>query len=240
MQQLFLALGLAGILGAASCGSVPVTPDGGATETESGAAGAQGGGGSDGNVEIGDGGGSPTECRSYSDCPLPGPSNIHWVCIGPYVSAGCGGYDPSTQGTACTTDSQCRGLVCREDPTSRDGGGGPTGLVCTAPVLCTDDSQCGDKQVCREDPNKAGWSPLITDLLCSAPCATDLDCSPTHKCDGGGHCRARTCAECPMYFSCATGTCIIPSCSKDIDCPGGYCVNGSCAGSLGACQQHCT
>jgi hypothetical protein len=60
MHKLSFVFGLAGVLGAASCGSVPLTPDGGATETDGGAAGSSGGGGSGGNVGMTGGGGSTT------------------------------------------------------------------------------------------------------------------------------------------------------------------------------------
>jgi Cys-rich repeat protein len=108
-----------------------------------------------------------------------------------------------------------------------------------APVACTEDSQCSAGKVCRADPTVAAPRLGPSGLVCAAPCAGDLDCPPTDTCDSDGRCRARTCAECPSYFSCASGTCVIPSCLKDIDCPGGYCVHESCAGSLGVCKPMC-
>jgi hypothetical protein len=103
------------------------------------------------------------------------------------------------------------------------------------PVVCTDDSQCDGEKVCRA---AAEW-PGYLGPICVPPCTSDLDCPPTDKCDSGGRCQARTCAECPSYFSCASGTCVVPSCLKDTDCPGGYCVTTRCAGSLGTCILRC-
>jgi hypothetical protein len=55
----------------------------------------------------------------------------------------------------------------------------------------------------------------------------------------GSACRTRTCDECPDYLACTNGACVIPNCSADSDCPGGYCVQGACAGSLGTCTPLC-
>ena len=107
------------------------------------------------------------------------------------------------------------------------------------PVACTEDSQCGAGKVCRVDPTVSAIWLGPSGLVCAAPCASELDCPPTDTCDSGGRCQARTCTECPSYFSCASGTCVVPSCLKDVDCPGGYCVLGSCAGSLGVCKMRC-
>ena len=131
-----------------------------------------------------------------------------------------------------------RAYVCRETLVP-DGGVVSGGKVCTD-AWCTDDSQCSSGQVCRKDFTTR----VPDDLICAPPCVTDLGCAPTDKCDNSGHCRARTCAECPSYYSCASGTCVIPSCSTDNDCPGGYCVamisgTGTCSGSLGSCRMMC-
>ena len=104
-------------------------------------------------------------------------------------------------------------------------------------VNCTNDSQCGAGKVCHDDPRVPTQHLSPGEFVCASPCTTDLDCRPDHKCDSTGHCQARPCAECPSYFSCTSGTCVIPTCTADIDCSGGYCVNGSCAASRGVCQQ---
>jgi Cys-rich repeat protein len=180
-----------------------------------------------------------TGCRTTADCPQPGPSNVSSACLMPNSAYRCGPVQPDRVGAACTEDGECGGgNICR-GTTVTDGGLGSSGFVCVRAAACTDDSQCAAGQVCRGNPTvPIGWiSP--SGLVCSAPCSTDLDCAPTDRCENGGHCRARTCAECPSYLSCTGGTCIVPSCLTDADCSGGYCVDGSCAGSLGVCQLMC-
>ena len=188
-------------------------------------------------VDLADG---ATACRSKSDCPQLGPSNAVWGCYMSYDVYRCGPVLSGNVGMACTDDAQCGGgNICRKTTIS-DGGLGSSALVCVRAVACTADSQCGAGQVCRSNPTvPIGWiSP--SGLVCSAPCSTDLDCAPTDKCESGGHCQARTCAECPSYLSCTSGTCVVPGCSTDTDCSGGYCVTGLCAGSLGICRKGCS
>jgi Cys-rich repeat protein len=180
-----------------------------------------------------------TGCRSTADCPEPGPSNVGWVCLLPYATCHCGPVVSANEGVACTENSQCgAGLVCRATTVS-DGGFSSSGLMCVPAVACTDDSQCGVGQVCREDLTVPLGLLGPTGLVCSPPCSSDLDCIGTNKCESGGHCQARTCAECPSYLSCTSGSCVVPSCSTDTDCSGGYCVAGRCAGSLGICRLFC-
>jgi Cys-rich repeat protein len=112
--------------------------------------------------------------------------------------------------------------------------GGPPREPLPVHVPCTEDSQCGAGQVCRHSPYR-GWLGPVS-FVCSPPCVTDLDCSPTDRCESGGHCRPRSCSECPSYLSCTSGSCVIPSCSTDSDCVGGHCVNNRCGGSLGVCR----
>jgi hypothetical protein len=109
---------------------------------------------------------------------------------------------------------------------------------------CTTDSECDGASVCRENPSIPPNCLMMngrgdSGLVCTAPCTTDSQCAPMDKCEDAGHCLLRTCAECPSYFLCASGACVIPYCSTDTDCPGGYCVNGRCAGLLGRCVHNC-
>jgi hypothetical protein len=201
-----------------------------ATDGAAGASGASGTAGKNVNGEV--------LCHTASECPAPGPANVRWKCNSPYVAWACGPLDHMSLGMTCNADSICPwGLVCGQDPSAPSGS--DAHFVCMVPVVCTSDSQCGPTQVCREVPNGPTWSPWSTERWCSARCATDLDCLPMNRCDETGHCQPRTCARCPSYFSCAGGTCSIPTCAKDADCSGGYCVGGFCAGMLGTCIPIC-
>jgi hypothetical protein len=181
-----------------------------------------------------------TGCRSAADCLQPGNSAVSsWVCLLPHSLFRCGPVLPANEGVACTNNSQCGlGLACRATAVS-DGGISPSGSTCVPAVVCTDDSPCGVGQVCREDLTGPLTLRVPSGFVCSPPCSSDLDCASTNKCKNGGHCQARTCEECPSYLSCASGSCVVPSCSTDADCSGGYCVAGRCAGSLGVCQLYC-
>jgi hypothetical protein len=169
--------------------------------------------------------GGPQSCRAHSECP----GQLH-SCFGVYGVCG-----PFRGGLACTTDSACsRGTSCSEP-----GDAGIT-MVCGAAATCTDDAQCDGGRVCSKDGRPPFNDPVnAADTFCLFRCASDNDCAPTDKCDTVGHCRARTCAECPSYFACTTGTCEIPTCAADADCPGGHCVNQRCQPTLGTCGELC-
>lgn len=180
-------------------------------------------------------------CHSPSDCPRPGPSNVWWTCLDAYANyrARCGPIPPG--GEPCTEDRDCGGgAICDGNPGVAGGVSDAGGPVCVQATACTQDAECTEGRVCRSsDSFQSSLEQAQNDVVCRAPCTTDPDCAPTDRCDSGGHCQPLTCAECPSYFSCATGTCVTPSCSTDKDCPGGYCVNGVCAASLGICRLAC-
>jgi hypothetical protein len=161
----------------------------------------------------------PLACRSETDCPKNLPD-----CHDDYTTGG-----PHLYGTGCTHDGRCPGgLICvLADAGARFG-------TCEA-VTCTDDSQCSSGLVCGRDERLPDASPGDSGI-CLPSCAGNPLCPATETCDEGGHCRPRTCAECPSYFSCQNGTCKIPNCAKDQECPGGYCVNGQCGEKLGMCS----
>jgi hypothetical protein len=101
---------------------------------------------------------------------------------------------------------------------------------------CTVDTDCNGGQVCNTNANGMGY----VSTSCTAPCAGDSDCGPTFACGDGGPSAARTSAQCPTYYSFASGVCSIPACQHDADCVGGYCVNGVCGPSLGKCGAACS
>ncbi|MGH7438949.1 MAG: hypothetical protein ACRENE_24950, partial [Polyangiaceae bacterium] len=106
---------------------------------------------------------------------------------------------------------------------------------------CTTDSQC-DAGVCRTAAQAPACASGTGPSFCLPACAADDQCPPADQCTAG-HCVPRTCSTCPSYLNCvggsASGTCQAKSCGSDADCPKGYCVKGSCEGSLGICTLGC-
>jgi hypothetical protein len=179
-------------------------------------------------------------CRSNSDCPKPGPSNVPWGCSFAYTiyRSRCGPSPVATR-EPCLDDPDCGGgAVCQGNATTPDGGA--SSGVCVQGTSCTQDAECAGGRVCRSsDSFVPAGEQGTNDFICRAPCSIDPDCSPTERCDTGGHCQPRTCSDCPSFFSCTNGVCSVPNCATDKDCPGGFCVNGHCAESLGICELLC-
>lgn len=164
-------------------------------------------------------------CRSDAECTEPLS-----VCFDAY--GWCG---PYLLGLSCDTDLGCnQGLACSE------AGDTSGGSQCIHATTCTSDSDCSGGRVCSNDPRPPfNHTVKMVGSFCLTPCVADRDCAPMDTCDEGGHCRTRTCTECPSYFSCSNETCYIATCTEDGQCPGGYCVNKRCSEALGVCQPIC-
>jgi hypothetical protein len=149
------------------------------------------------------------------------------------ASDGAGGSSSSSSSSgmvACRADSDCTGFDA--------GAGQPVNCFgpyygCGGIEVCTADTDCSAGQVCTV---KVDGDPLS----CRTPCADDDACPPTYACTTDGHCEARTSANCPTYLKTTPGgNCEAQACAADSDCPGGYCVDGTCSGRLGFCALLC-
>jgi hypothetical protein len=129
--------------------------------------------------------------------------------------------------TGCHSFDDCAGLSSSQGTFACFG---PTS-TCGGIEACTADNDCTSGTVCSSRPNGR--------ISCRLPCAGDDDCAPTDACSTDGHCVARTCDDCPSYLTCSDGACLARDCSADSDCPGGYCVGGTCGDRLGACKPAC-
>lgn len=141
--------------------------------------------------------------------------------------------DSGDDSRGCHSTDDCTG----QPGTTCEGPYGTGGCVCQTAPSCTEDSQCDAGTVCGHILE--GVCQGYESLHCFAPCTSDSECTPTDACSSDGHCEPRTCANCPSYFTCSNDICLEPSCTTDSQCPGGFCVNGSCAVSLGMCTPEC-
>jgi hypothetical protein len=116
------------------------------------------------------------------------------------------------------------------------GPAGAGGCVCEELPSCTDDSQCDAGAFCTSDAGvPACHGP---GSFCFPECHSARDCQYWQACTGG-RCVAMPCDQCPSYLSCGSGACAPKSCAGDGDCPGGYCVDSTCSGTLGTCVPEC-
>jgi len=143
------------------------------------------------------------------------------------------GASDAPEGGGCRTTSDCSMsgyCATPEDP--------PCSGVCMIQKNCTSDGECSGGNVCREGSHIQDCGGDAGGSFCLPPCAGDADCRGFEQCSSG-HCVTRSCSTCPSYLSCTSGSCAPASCSSDANCPGGYCVDGSCYGSLGTCMGLC-
>jgi hypothetical protein len=177
-----------------------------------------------------------TACGGVTSSPAPGePDASHARDAGKNAAKDSSATKPDAPAPdgGCRTSADCSGEF---EGCSGDYGGG---CICDNGPSCTTDSECDAGRVCDYARDNSSCLP-DGGLSCTSPCTIAEDCFIWQSCTDGGHCQARSCAECPSYLSCpAGGTCEAMSCASDADCPGGYCVNGSCQGTLGTCQQEC-
>jgi hypothetical protein len=161
---------------------------------------------------------APGQCRSWGDCPY---HDYYFWCLEPGGFRGCGQCE--TPESTCSTDADCHGLggswVCTElGPPSR------TCAPCYGPVFvcmqgCSADNECASGQACEQ-----------------------------HRCVGS---RCSNDQQCPALFRCAivsdggTSQCVRRSCTTDMDCGDGFCVEsnflddrrGLCYSALGECTM---
>ncbi len=104
---------------------------------------------------------------------------------------------------------------------------------------------CGDTAACDSDSVCQGYTEGCgRGSRCVPACWGDDGCASTETCDPDAHlCITRPCTDpavtCEQFTHCddGTGTCAPDECIGNVQCHGGYCVNGTCAGEPGTCSM---
>jgi hypothetical protein len=138
----------------------------------------------------------------------------------------------------CRTDTDCgMGEVCNPFPFSPP-------CNCSAD---TEERRC--IPVCPDTPCDDGFGCDGTGHCVPTPCDAGYTCPAGKVCGMAGDfdehgCRTQHCSEgfaCQPFEDCVatpSGTgCVPQPCGADADCPCGACVNGACAGRIGACYE---
>lgn len=112
-------------------------------------------------------------------------------------------------------------------------------IACGQGSACTSDSQCHAGNVCSAG-GSGDFNVSCSDggTFCFPACEADSECNYWQACTSG-HCVALPCDKCPAYLSCTSGACAPTTCTSDKECPGGFCVDGACFGTLGSCTAVC-
>jgi hypothetical protein len=155
-------------------------------------------------------------------CPLT-------TCPAPEAGSDAAAIGDGALGAPCRTSSDCSVA---------------TGNYCLGPVppscscgngSCTSDLQCapdGGNRICQSFCGGACIQMCV-------PGCTDASCGEGTRCGVSHRCESKPCAgasDCPAQFDCVQSYCERRSCQQDGQCPGGYCVTGTCSSTIGVCQ----
>jgi hypothetical protein len=163
-----------------------------------------------------------TLCRQTADCTGA------QMCVLQQPTGGCG--NPTFLPQLCQVDADCPNSgACLTDMC----GGHTCAPACDSSV-CTGTDECIDNRctpkVC--DQPGAATCPAGTECAPTSPTASPMGCAAVH-CSSG--------AACPANFDCvatAPGNgCVPRTCSADLECDCGYCVNTRCAATRGFCYE---
>ncbi|MFU8804039.1 MAG: hypothetical protein ACNA8W_09550, partial [Bradymonadaceae bacterium] len=165
----------------------------------------------------------PVACSSQDDCATgyqcavvtnTADTGLETVCI-----PNPGG---STNGNACTADSQCRGQLCFEG-------------LCSTP--CERENQCGGGQICG--PNTVSKDGHTANLDVCEPlkeCTSSLDCEGTRICNTLYSVSGEVVAFCG--FPNDTGNQLGESCTENADCREDLCLSFSSNECSLSCAQN--
>lgn len=142
---------------------------------------------------------------------------------------------------ACREDADCDQNMfefCFSPDDSNCGACQIPDIECFGPNDCDMGSACVPFEAsCACDPSAMQCVQLVV-------CTVDLDCPDGQFCDDMV-CAPRTCDmqqfDCPLHFDCvpdsdADDHCVRHPCEDDGECDGGFCVEGRCFDTLGACM----
>jgi hypothetical protein len=230
---LWAALALAA---AASCGK------NGGTAADAGPGGGAGGGNGSGS-----GGGeaqSSTVCNPLAErvcaetagcvvhrCETCGCDRTFVKCLGATETPPACPKLGCPQPQCCSADNVCQNGLCRGEGQQLP----QCGQCLQVTGDCTVDSQCKPGSICEPIPCACS-----TAKTCVGGCDSGAVPCPTGQMCKAGRCAPAQCtadAQCPVFFSCASSTgCTRIKCLTNLDCKGGFCVNGECARGEGRCQ----
>lgn len=224
-MRLFLILTLATLAG---CFHLPALSDAGAASCSDGGTGPLGI-----CASCEDACNASTDCDASLSC-LRG-ANGCLSCSPEIVDAG-----PTCQSAPCRMDSDCCG--------PGQGCIAPGEILCGGPACPPPTNECGPQNPCGVGQQCVNEDACCTGANASFHCVTACtaaSCSAGEVCNADAGCVPALCTEgfkCPADATCNPDAgdehgCVLTSCAGDPDCPGGFCVDGSCQSQLGVCQS---
>jgi hypothetical protein len=231
--------GTGGAGGAAGSGGAGRTGAGGSGSGGAGGHGAGGASGAGGSSCPGAPALSGSQCRSATDCPRGGagyycttdPAGVSSACATP-LCAGPVNHD-CTVDTDCSTGNHCIATLvkcCNQTSMTCHVVCNTTTVICAAGTICSPGTTGADDYGCAPQPCNAGYT-----------CPTGFKCAVGAAGADPHGCQGLPCSQtgCPANFVCTTtatiGGCAPKPCATDCDCDTGFCVERTCASTLGTC-----